>query len=127
MDMPDRVGQALLEGLPFVGFEELLILVDVAGDDVEIETLRRPWLAIHEQRKRFRRGVAQPFLDRQPVAPRLGNLLALLIEEQLKIKAFRRRAAERPADLARPLDRVDQVLARLPVTEPKPDPANAPA
>jgi hypothetical protein len=78
-----------------IAFEELLIVVDVARDHVEIQPLRRLRLAIHEQRQRFRRRIAQPFVDGEAVALRLRNLLALLVEEQFVVEAFRRRAAER--------------------------------
>src|SRR5205814_9038225 len=54
---------------------ELLIVVDLARDDVEEQPLRRLRLAIHEQRQRFRRGVAQPFVDGEAVALRLRYLL----------------------------------------------------
>jgi hypothetical protein len=39
--------------------------------------------------------------------------LALVVEEELVIEAFRRRAVERAADLAGELDRVDQVLPAI--------------
>ena len=52
----------------------------------------------HELRQAFRRGVAQPFLDRQAVALRLADLLRLLVEEQFIGEAVRRRAAENAAD-----------------------------
>ena len=95
MDVPDRIGELLLGVLPRKAVEELLVVVDVARDHVEIQPLRRLRLAVHEQRQRFRRGVAQPFVDGEPVALRLRNLLALLVEEELVVEAFRRRAAER--------------------------------
>jgi hypothetical protein len=68
MDMPHRVGKLLLDVLTLVGFQELLIFVDVARDNIKVETLRRLGLAIHEHRERLRRRVTQPFFDRQPVA-----------------------------------------------------------
>ena len=126
MDVPDRIGQPLLDVLPLVAFEKLLILVDVARDHVEVEPLRRLRLAIHEQRQRFRRRIAQPFLDGQAVALGLGNLLALLVEEELVVEAFRRHAAERAADLAGELDRIDQVLAGHLVVDAERDPAHRP-
>ncbi len=92
MDVPDRIAQALLAVLPLVAVEELLIVVDVARDDVEVEPLRRLRLAVHEQRQALGAGVAQPLVDGQAVALRLGNLLALLVEEQLVVEAFRRHA-----------------------------------
>ncbi len=126
MDVPDRIRELLLAVLPRIAVEELLILVDVARDHVEIQPLRRLRLAIHEQRQRFRRGVAQPFVDGQAVALRLGNLLALLVEEQLVVEALRRRAAERAADLAGQLHRIDQVLAGHLVIDAERDPAHRP-
>src|SRR5688572_20013677 len=99
MDMPDRVGQALLLILPLVAVEQLLVLVDMARDDVEIESLCRLRLAVHEQRQAFGTRVAKPFLNRQPVALRLRDLLTLLVEEEFVVEAFRWRAAERAADL----------------------------
>src|SRR5450631_1738305 len=100
MDVPDRVGQSLFAILPLVAFEELLVFIDGARDDVEIEPLGRLRLAIHETRQAFRAGIAQPFIDGEPIALRLGNLLPVLVEEKLVVEAFRRRAAERAADLA---------------------------
>ena len=103
MDVPDRIRQALPRVLPLIAVEELLVFVDGARDDVEVEALGRLRLAIHEQRQAFRGGIAQPFVDGEAVALRLGNLLAVLVEEQLVVEAFRRRAAERAADFAREL------------------------
>ena len=95
VDVPDRIAQPLLAVLPLIAVEELLIVVDVARDDVEVEPLRRLRLAIHEQRQALRAGVAQPLVDGQAVALGLGDFLALLVQEQLVVEAFRRRAAER--------------------------------
>src|SRR5215468_4394225 len=111
VDVPDGIAELLLAILARKAIEELLVVVDIARNDVEIEPLRRLRLAIHEQRQRFRAGVAQPFLDGEAVALRLRDLLALLVEEQLVIEALRRRAAERAGDLAGQLDGIDQILA----------------
>ena len=126
VDVPDRIAELLLGALPLIGVEKLQILVDVARDDVEVEPLRRLRLAIHEQRQALRAGVAQPFVDGQPVALRLGNLLAVLVEKQLVVEAFRRRAAERAADFARQLHRIDQILAGHFVVDAERDPAHRP-
>ena len=126
VDVPDRIGELLLGILPRKAVEELLVVVDIARDHVEVQPLGRLRLAIHEQRQRFRRRIAQPFVDGEPVALRLGNLLALLVEEQLVIEPFRRHAAERRADLARQLDRIDQVLAGHFVVDAERDPAHRP-
>src|SRR5437764_1180602 len=100
MDVPHRIAEPLLAVLPVVAVEELLIVVDVARNDIEVEPLRGLRLAIHEQRQAFGAGVAQPFVNGEAVALRLGNLLALLVEEELVVETLRRRAAERTADLA---------------------------
>ncbi len=126
VDVPDRIGELLPIVLPRERFEKLLVVVDVARDHVEIEPLCRLRLTIHEQRQRFRRRVAQPLIDGEPVALRFGNLLALVVEEQLVIEAFRRRAAEHGADLARQLDGVDQVLAGHLIIDAEREPAHRP-
>ena len=126
MDVPDRICQLLLGILPRKAVEELLIVVDIARDHVEIQPLRRLRLAVHEQRQRFRRRIAQPFVDGKPVALRLRNLLALVVEEQFVIEPLRRRAAERRADLARQLHGIDQVLAGHFIVDAEREPAHRP-
>ena len=126
VDVPDRILDLLLRLLPPVAVEKLLILVDRARDHVEVQALGRLRLAIHEQRQAFRRGIAQPFVDGEPVALRLGNLLAVLVEEQFVVEAFRRLAVERLADLPGQLDRVDQILAGHFVIDAERDPAHRP-
>ena len=126
VDVPDRIGELLPRILPRERFEKLLVVVDVARDHVEIQPLCRLRLAIHEQRQRFRRRIAQPFIDGEPVAPGFGDLLALVVEEQLVIESFRRRAAKHAADLARQLDRVDQVLAGHLIVDAEREPAHRP-
>ena len=101
MDVPDRIGELLPGILPRKAVEELLVVVDIARDHVEVQALGRLRVAIHEQRQQFRRRVAQPFVDGEPVAFRFGNLLAILVEEQFVVEPFRRHAAERRASVAR--------------------------
>ena len=115
-----------LRVLPRIALEKLLVVVDIARDHVEIQPLGRLRLAVHEQRQRFRRGVAQPFVDGEPVALRLRYLLALVVEEQFVVEAFRRRAVERGADLARQLDGIDQVLAGHFIVDAERGPAHRP-
>ena len=126
MNVPDRIGELLPRVLPRKRFEKLLVVVDVARDHVEIQPLCRLRLAVHEQRQRFRRRIAQPLVDGEPVALRLRNLLAVLVEEQLVVKSFRRRAAEYAADLARQLYGIDQILAGHFVVDPEREPAHRP-
>src|SRR5947209_8037690 len=126
VNMPDRIGELLLGVLARKTVEELLVVVDIAGDHVEVQPLRRLGLAIHEQRQRFRRRIAQPFADGEAIALRFGNLLAPLVEEQFVIEAFGRCAAERGANPARQLDRIDQVLASHFIIYPEREPAHRP-
>src|SRR6202011_880527 len=123
MDVPDGIGEPALGVLAFISFEQLLILVDMTWNDIEIETLCRLRLAIHEERQRLRAGIAQPFVDGQPIAPGLGDLLAVLVEKELVVETFGRRAAKRSADVARELHRIDQVLARHLVIDAERKPA----
>ena len=46
MDVPDRIGELLLGILPRESVEELLVVVDIARDDVEVQPLRRLRLAV---------------------------------------------------------------------------------
>ena len=101
MDVPYRIVEALLQILPLIGLEILLIFVDVARNYIEIESLCRLRLAIHEQRKGLRWRVAQPFFNGQTIALGFGNLLALFVEKQLKVEAFRRHTVQRATNLAR--------------------------
>ena len=94
VDVPDRVGQPRRGVLPGEGAQLLVILVDRLRDHVEIEPLRRLRLLVHEVRQALRPGIGQPLVDRQPVALRLRDLLAVLVEEQL-VDEMLRRAARR--------------------------------
>jgi len=68
VNVPDRIVELLLGVLGRIGREELQVVVDGAGNDVEIELLRALRLLKHEQRQAFGRGICQPVLDGQPVA-----------------------------------------------------------
>ena len=97
MEMPDGIHQARLRVLRRVLLEERQIIVDLARDDVEIEPLRLARLVVHEQAEAVGRAIGEPLVDGQAVALRLGDLLALVVEEELVVEAFRRQAAERLA------------------------------
>ena len=100
MNMPDGIRKALLGVLTAVAIEKLIVVVNVARNDVEVQSLRGLRFTIHEQRQALGAGVAQPLVDGEAVTFRLGNLLALIVEKQFVVETFRRRAAERPADIA---------------------------
>ncbi len=126
MDVPGGIAEPQFPVLARVGVEEGEIFVDGARNHVEIELFRLARLPVHEEGQAFGAGVAQPFVDRQAVAFRLGNLLALLVEEEFVIEAFRRRSVERAGDLARQLYRIDQVLAGHFVIDAERAPAHRP-
>src|SRR5215468_8477460 len=81
---------------------------------------------VHEQRQAFRARIAQPFLDGEAIALRLRNLLALVVQEQFVIEALRRPAAERAANVAGELYRIDEVLAGHFVVDAERQPAHRP-
>ena len=91
----DGIAEPVLGRLAWHGGEEGEVLVDRARDDVEMQLLRLARALIHEQREALGAGVAQPLVDGQAVAFGLRDLLAALVEEQLVVEPFRRRAAER--------------------------------
>ena len=82
-----------------IGVLELRIFIDGAGDHVEVKLLGLARAVIHVERKRIRVGIGQPFVDGEAVALGLGNLLALVVEEQLIDIMLGREAAEDFADL----------------------------
>ena len=91
-----------------------------------MEALRALRFAVDVEAQARLAAVAQPFLEAEAVALRLGDFLALLVEEHLVIEALGRAAAEDARDLARLDDAVDQVLARHLVIDPERDPARRP-
>src|SRR3546814_13260918 len=91
-----------------------------------MQLLRRLWLAKREESQAFLAAIAQPFLDRQAIALRLRNLLALLVEEHLIDQSLGLAPAERLGDLARLDAAVGQVLAIHLVLDAQCDPAHRP-
>ena len=91
-----------------------------------MQPLRLAGLLEHEVGEAVGAAIGQPFLDRQAVALRLRDLLALFVEKQLVIEPFRRLRAHGAADLARELDAVDQVLAGHFVVDAERNPPHGP-
>src|SRR3954469_13221799 len=100
MNVPDRIAKAPPLVLALIAFEELLVLIDRTRNHIEVQPLGRLRALIHEQRERLRARVTQPFLDREAVSLRFGDLTPLLVEEELVVESFRRRGAECARDLA---------------------------
>ena len=126
VDVPGRVFEPLRRALPGEFREMRQVVVDVAGDHVEMEPLRPPGRGVHVERERLARAVGEPFLDGQAVAAGFRDLLAVLIEEELVDESGRRRRAEDATDAAGERDRIDQVLARHFVVDAQGMPAHRP-
>ena len=126
MDVPGRVDRAVRLGLAVRARRIGQVFVHRPGNHVEIQPLGALRLVEHELRQAFRRGVAQPFLHRQPVAAAFADLLRLLVEEQFVGEAGGRLAAEDAADPAGQAHAVDQVLARHFVIDAERMPAHRP-
>ena len=69
-------------------FQQRDVFVDRPWNGIEIKLLGRARLLEHEERKAFFRAIGQPVVDRQTVAFRFGNLLALIVEEEFVVEAF---------------------------------------
>ena len=91
-----------------------------------MERLGALGFAVDVEAEAFFAAIGQPFVNRQAVALRLGNLLALLIEEQLVDHPFGRTTAKHPGDLTAFARAISQVLARHFIIDPQRDPAHSP-
>src|SRR3546814_6017356 len=105
MDVMHRIAELFVGLLRRIRPTHLQIFVDRLGHDADMQLLRRLWLAKREESQAFLAAIAQPFLDRQAIALRLRNLLALLVEEHLIDQSLGLAPAERLGDLARLEDR----------------------
>ena len=85
----------------------LQVLIYILWNDVEIETLCRLRFLEHELRQTLWRSISEPLFDRQSIANRFRNFLALLIQKELICKAYRRMTAKDAANLTGQLDRID--------------------
>src|SRR3546814_10695538 len=95
MDVMHGVAELLVGFLRRIIAAHLEIFVDRLGDDADVELLRRLGLAIGIESETFLAAIAQPLLDRQAVALRLGDLLAFLVEEHLVDQPLGLATAER--------------------------------
>ncbi len=126
VDVPHGIGHPQRGVLTEVGGEMLEIFIHIARDDIEIQPFGFARLVIHEVLQAFGTGIAQPFIDGQPVAFRLRYLLAFLVEEELVVEAFGRFAAQHAADLSRQLHGIDEILAGHFIIDIQRVPAHAP-
>ncbi len=130
VDVPDRIVQLSVVSafglLPVEAVELLQIFVGGLGDHVEIQPLGRLRRLLHVVGEALGRAVAQPLLHGQAVALGLGDLLVVLVHEELVVEALRRLAAQDPADPVGDLHRVHQVLARHLVVHLERGPAHGP-
>jgi hypothetical protein len=93
MDVPHGVRQALGGVLAPVGGSLGVVFVDGARDDVEVEPLGLARL-VNMNSAGSRGCRSEPLVDGQAVALRLGDLLALLVEEELVVEALGRQAVD---------------------------------
>src|SRR4051812_18996486 len=75
MDVVDRIAELLFDRLLRIVSAKLPIFVDRARDQAEVQALRLFWFAIDVECKAGLASVAQPFLEAEAVALRLGDLL----------------------------------------------------
>ena len=94
MDVVHGVAELLLDRLAGISLGEALIFVDRLGDDPEAQLLGFPRFAVDVEGEALSGRVGQPLVDGDAVAAGLGNLLAILVEEQLVIETLGRSAAE---------------------------------
>jgi hypothetical protein len=99
VDVVDGIAEPLVPGLRGIGGKELLIFVDRPRDDAEGKLLGALGLAVDVESQAFGRAIGQPFVDGDAVALCFGDLLAILVQEQLVIEPFGRAAAQDAADL----------------------------
>ena len=117
----------LLRRLELRELDELgVVVVHRARNDVEVEPLGAPRALVHVPGEALGIGVVEPLLDGEPVALRLRDLLALLVQEELVGERLGRTAAEDAADRARERHRLHQVLARHLVVDVERVPAQRP-
>src|SRR5689334_23881246 len=82
MNMPDRIRKPLSTVLTFVAVEKLIVFINVARNDIEVESLCRFRFAIHEERETLGARVTEPFFNCQSIAFRLRYLLALFVDRK---------------------------------------------
>src|SRR5690606_20189075 len=92
----------------------------------DVEALGALRLAKEIEAEALLGAIGQPLVDRQAVALGLGNLLAVLVEEQLVDHVLGHAPAERADDAAGLGDAVGQVLAAHLVVDPEREPAHRP-
>src|SRR6476660_8891785 len=124
--MPHRVHELRILLLFRIGIEMPDILIDGARDHVEIEALRIARALIHIKPEALGARISEPLIDGEAIAAGLGDLLALLVEKELVIEAFRLLRAEDAADMARQAYRVDQVLPCHLIIDSERRPAHGP-
>ena len=68
MNVPYRIAQAFLPLLTRIGLKRAKIVVNRAGNNVEIKSLRRRRLLEHKRSETFRASVGEPLFNGQAVA-----------------------------------------------------------
>ena len=108
MDVEHRVRRLAGVILLWIGAQLLVILVHGLRNHIEEQPLRGLRLLIHEIGQALGRGIGQPLVDRDSVARRFRDLLALIIQEQLIAEMLWRPRPQRPADRV-----IDRLVGRV--------------
>ena len=124
--MPHRVTQLLIGQLLGQFLAELPVFIDRARNHANVQAFGALGLAEQVKAQAFFAAVSQPLIDRQPIALGFGNLLAVLVEEQLVNHSLGRTAAKRAGNLAALRHAVSQILAAHFVIDAERDPAHCP-
>mmetsp|Transcript_18960 Transcript_18960/g.31128 ORF Transcript_18960/g.31128 Transcript_18960/m.31128 type:complete len:219 (+) Transcript_18960:236-892(+) len=83
VDVPHWIVQLRLDVLRMIRPKLLVILIHCLWDHIKVHPLRRLRLLVHEVRETLCGGIGQPLVNGHAVARRLGNLLSVLVQEQL--------------------------------------------
>src|SRR4029453_5475566 len=101
MDVMNGVAQLLFDRLRRIIAAKLKIFVDRAGDDSDVQALGLPGAPKGEDGQALLIAVSQPLFETEAIALRLGDFLALFVEEHLIVEALGRAAADHAGNLAR--------------------------
>ena len=122
--VPHRIAQLLVERLVSQTLTELPIVINRARDHASVELLGAFGVRENVEAEALLRPVLKPLLNRQAIAFRLGDLLALFIEEKLIDETFGLVPAKDTRNLARLDTSVGQILAVHFVVNAKRHPAH---
>ncbi len=122
--VPRRIAELLFNRLVRNITAELPIFIHRARDNADMQLLGALGIGVDVMAKAFLAAIGQPFLNRQAIALRLGNLLAVGVEEQLVNQPFRLAPTKHLGDAARLDAGIGQILAVHFIVDAQRDPAH---